>query len=342
MRRSAWTRWWRPEHTWGFGAQVLRGLAQVLFLANPWTGAVFLLTLCLADWRYAGYALGGALLGTGTARALGVSRDRVDPGLEGFNSCLTALCFAVVLGADRPSTALLAAAGSVVVTILTAAVVRLLHVWSLPPLTLPYCLLAVATTVAAPAFQRVRRGGDGVAALPATASGPTALPLEELGAAFFRNVSQLFFLDQWYAGALLLAGVFLASRTAGAAACAGSAAGILTAWALGAPAERVADGTMGCNAVLVALALCGVFLPATPASLLYALLGAATATVLTPALAALLAPSGGRAFTLPFVLTTLGFLAAARSFPRLTGDGNPGPAPLGRRTCRESSVPAGR
>ncbi|MGX1135159.1 urea transporter [Streptomyces glaucescens] len=340
MRRSAWTRWWRPEHTWGFGAQVLRGLAQVLFLASPWSGAVFLLTLCLADWRYAGYALGGAVLGTGTARALGVSRDRVDPGLEGFNSSLAALCFAVVLGADGLSTALLAAAGCVVVTVLTAAVVRLLHVWGLPPLTLPYCLLAVATTVAAPGFQRVRT--DGVAALPAAASGPTALPLQELAAAFFRNVSQLFFLGQWQAGVLLLAGVFLASRTAGLAACAGSATGILTAWALGAPAERVADGTLGCNAVLVALALCGVFLPATPATLLYALLGAATATVLTPALAALLAPSGGRAFTLPFVLTTLGFLVAARSFPRLAGDGHPGPAPIGRRTCRESSVPAGR
>jgi urea transporter len=343
VRRSAWTQRWRPEHTWGFGAQVLRGLAQVLFLANPWTGAVFLLALCSADWRYAGYALGGAVLGTGTARALGVSRDRVDPGLEGFNSALVALCFAVVLGAERPSTALLAAAGCAVVTILTAAVVRLLRVWSLPPLTLPYCLLAVATTVAAPVFRRVWPYDDGLAALPGAASGPTALALEQLGGAFFRNVSQLFFLDQWYAGALLLAGVFLASRTAGLAACAGSATGVLTAWALGAPAEHIADGTMACNAVLVALALCGVFLPATPGTLLYAMLGAATATVLTPAVAALLAPSGGRAFTLPFVLTTLGFLIAARSFPRLTGGRHPGTAPRGHcRTCRESSVPAGR
>ncbi|MEU2226414.1 urea transporter [Streptomyces sp. NPDC018347] len=51
----------------------------------------------------------------------------------------------------------------------------------------------------------------------------------------------------------------------------------------------------------------------------YALLGAATATAVTPAVAHLLAPAGGHAFTWPFVLTTLGFLIAARSFPRLTG-----------------------
>nr|WP_107088934.1 urea transporter [Streptomyces sp. NRRL B-3648] len=60
------------------------------------------------------------------------------------------------------------------------------------------------------------------------------------------------------------------------------------------------------------------------ATLPYALLGAVAATVLTPAVAHLLAPSGGLVLTWPFALTTLGFLAAARSLPRLTpalGDG---------------------
>ncbi|MYR47010.1 urea transporter [Streptomyces sp. SID5910] len=312
----------------GFCTQVLRGVGQVVFQANPWTGAAFAVALCMADWRYAAYALGGAALGTSTARWLGVPRDRQEAGLEGFNSALLALCLAVLLGQDRPATALLAAAGCVVVTVGTAAAVRLLSVWDLPPLTLPYCLLAVAVNVAAPAFRRIQPYGDGLAALPGSASGPTALHLPHLARAFLHNVSQLFFLERWHVGALLLAGVFLASRTAGLIACAGSVTGIVTAWALGAPAERIADGTMGYNAVLVALALCGVFLPAAPATLLYALLGAATATALTPAIAALLAPSGGRAFTWPFVLTTLGFLAAARAFPRLTG-------PHGWSRCRQ-------
>ncbi|MGW0816562.1 urea transporter [Streptomyces viridiviolaceus] len=324
----------------GFCGQVLRGLGQVVFLANPWTGAVFGLALCTADWRYAAYAAGGAALGTWAARGFGVPRDRLDAGLEGFNSALLALCLAVFLGPDRPATALLAAAGCVVVTVGTAAAVRLLHVWNLPPLTLPYCLLAVAVTVAAPAFRRIWPYDDSLAALPGATAGPTALQPHDLARAFLHNVSQLFFLERWYVGALLLAAIFLASRTAGLVACAGSATGIVTAWALGAPAERIADGTMGYNSVLVALALCGTFLPVAPATLLYALLGAATATTLTPAVAALLAPSGGHAFTWPFVLTTLGFLAAARSFPRLAG---PYPAPdhgpamrLRRRTRRRT------
>lgn len=300
---------------------MLRGPAQVMFLANAWTGAVFCLALFAADWRYGAYGLGGAALGTGTARLLGVVRDRLEAGLEGFNSCLVALCFAVFLDAGRLSTVLLAAAGCVVVTVVTAAVVRLLDVWDLPSLTLPYCLLAGAVTVAAPGLRRIWPHGDRPAALPRAADGATSLGLGDVGRAFFRNVSQVFFLDRWYVGALLLVGVFLASRVAGLVACCGSVTGIVTAWALGAPAERIADGTMGYNAVLVALALCGVFLEATPATLLYALLGAATATAVTPAVADLLAPTGAQVFTWPFVLTTFGFLIAARSFPRLTGRG---------------------
>ncbi|EST19106.1 hypothetical protein M878_43345 [Streptomyces roseochromogenus subsp. oscitans DS 12.976] len=298
---------------------MLRGLAQVMFLDSAWSGAVFGLALFTADWRYGAYGVGGAALGTGAACLLGVAPDRVRAGLEGFNSCLIALCFAVFLDARRPATALLAAAACLVVTVVTAAVAQLLHVWDMPTLTLPYCLLAGAVTVAAPAFQRIWAHGGSVAALPHAASGPTGLRPFDVAGAFLRNLSQVFFMDQWYAGALLLAGLFLASRAAGWVACCGSATGILTAWALGAPAARIADGTMGYNAVLVALALCGVFLAVTRATLLYALLGAATATALTPAVAALLAPSGGHAFTWPFVLTALGFLLAARRFPHLTG-----------------------
>ncbi|WP_256725629.1 urea transporter [Streptomyces sp. IMTB 2501] len=298
--------------------RVLRGLAQVMFLDNAWSGTVFGLALFTADWRYGAYGVGGAALGTGVACLLGVARDRVRAGLEGFNSCLIALCFAVFLDARRPATALLAAAACLVVTVVTAAVVQLLHVWNLPTLTLPYCLLAGAVTVAAPAFQRIWTRGGSVAALPHAASGPTILGPYDVAGAFLRNLSQVLFMDQWYAGALLLAGLFLASRAAGCVACCGSATSILTAWALGAPAARIADGTMGYNAVLVASALCGVFLAVTRRTLLYALLGAATATALTPAVAALLAPSGGHAFTWPFVLTTLGFLLAARRFPHLT------------------------
>ncbi|MEV0321855.1 urea transporter [Streptomyces sp. NPDC050658] len=300
-----------------FVAQVLRGQAQVTFLPSAATGALFGVALFAAGWEYGLYALAGTAVATATARAMGASREGVTTGLEGFNGCLTALCFAVFLGAERLSTALLALAGCVVVTVVTAAMTNLLSLWRLPPLTMPYCLLAGVMTLAAPGFERVGQHANGPAALPKAATGPTSLQLTDLARAFFADFAQIFFMPQWYVGALVLIGLFAASRRAGAVACLGSLVGIGVAWALGAPAARIADGSMGYNSVLVALALCGTFLPVRGASVGYAAVGAATATAVGPALSALLAPSGGHAFTWPFILTTLVFLAAAPSFPRL-------------------------
>ncbi len=310
-----------PARVGGFAVTLLRGHAQVTFLPSAAAGALFCLALSAASWEYGLYGLLGTAVGTGAAQLLGVDRDRVESGLEGFNACLTSLSCAVLLGPRHLSTALLAIAGCVIVTVVTAAVTRLLGARGLPSLTLPFCLVASATAIAAPAFRRLWHHGEGLAALAGPATGPTAPRPDQLARGFLAGFAQIFLMPQWYVGALLLAGLLIAGRRAAAVACLGSATGIATAWALGAPAARIADGTAGYNAVLVALALCGVFLPVRAATLAYALVGAAAATALGPAVSALFAPSGGHAFTWPFVLTTLVFLAAARSFPRLGAPG---------------------
>ncbi|WP_049661350.1 urea transporter, partial [Kitasatospora sp. MY 5-36] len=170
---------------------------------------------------------------------------------------------------------------------------------------------------AAPGFRRLWQGAGAPAALPVPAAGPTGLSWDQLWHGFFANIGQIFFMPQWYVGLLFLAGLFAASRLAGLMACAGSATGLLTAWVFGAPGEAVGQGLLGYSGVLVALALCGVFLAPDAWSAAYALVGAAGATVLTPALGAASAPFGGHAFTWPFVLTTLLFLAAVPAVPRL-------------------------
>ncbi|ANZ19598.1 urea transporter [Streptomyces noursei ATCC 11455] len=300
-----------------FVREVLRGQAQVDLLPSALTGLVFSIALFAAGWRYGVYGLTGAAVGTGTARLLGVDRGRVAAGLEGFNSCLVGVACAVFLHADHLSTLLIAVAASAAVTVVTAAAARLLGTWELPTLTLPFCLTATALTVAAPGFQHVWHLSDAPAALPGTASGPTALGFTDLWHAFFANVGEIFLMPQWYVGLIFLVGIFLADRRMGALACAGSAVGILTSWALGAPADQVRQGLMGYDAVLVAMALGGLFLVTDAWSVGYAMVGAVTATVLGPALGALFAPSGGHAFTWPFVLVSLVFLAAVPAFPRL-------------------------
>ncbi|MFJ8471317.1 urea transporter [Kitasatospora sp. NPDC094011] len=297
--------------------EVLRGIAQVDFMLSAVCGLFFVAALFAAGWQYGLYGLLGSAVSTAVAHGLGLRRDTVEAGLAGYNGCLVALACAVFLGPGHPATVVVAVLGAAVAVVVAAGVGTLLAGRGLPALTAPFCLVATAVTVAAPGFRRLWPTGAGPAALPVPAAGGASLSWEQLWHGFFANIGQIFFMPQWYVGLLFLAGLFAVSRLAGAVACAGSAVGLLTAWAFGAPAEAVGQGLLGYSGVLVALALCGVFVAADGWSAAYAVLGAAAATVLTPALGAVTAPFGGHAFTWPFVLTTLLFLAAVPAVPRL-------------------------
>ncbi|MFD9686105.1 urea transporter [Kitasatospora sp. NPDC059088] len=297
--------------------EVLRGVAQVDFMPSAVCGLLFVVALFAAGWQYGVYGLLGSAVSTAAGYALRLRRDTVEAGLTGYNGCLVALGCAVFLDPGRPATVVVAVLGAVVAVVVTAGLGVLLEGRGLPALTAPFCLVATAVTVAAPGFRRLWPEGGSPAALPAPATGGTGLSWEHLWHGFFANIGQVFLMPQWYVGLLFLAGLFAAGRLAGLMACVGSATALLTARVLGAPAEAVEQGLLGYSSVLVALALCGVFIAPDGWSAAYAVLGAAAATVLTPALGAVTAPFGGHAFTWPFVLTTLLFLAAVPAIPRL-------------------------
>ncbi|MBO0510835.1 urea transporter [Streptomyces beijiangensis] len=281
-------------------------------------GLFFVAALFASGWQYGLYGLLGASVATATAYVLGVDRTIVEAGLRGFNGCLVATGYAVFLGPDHASTVILAIGGSVTVVMVTSALANILGTWNIPTFTMPFCIMASVMTVAAPSFQRVWHGGTDLAALPTAATGATRLSWDDLWHAFFGNIGQIFFMPQWYVGLLFLVGILVASRTAAAMACVGSVIGIFVAWALGSPASGVAQGLMGYNAVLVAMALCGVFIKLGSWSFAYAVIGAAAATGLTAAMGTFFAPFGGHTFTWPFVLTALVFVAAVPSFTRLS------------------------
>ncbi|MER5728152.1 urea transporter [Streptomyces sp. NPDC002138] len=306
-----------PAQPASFVQEVLRGVAQVDFMPHAVTGIFFIGALAAAGWEFALYGLLGSVVGTATAYAFGIDRTLVSAGLRGFNGTLVALSFAVFLGARHLSTVLLAIGGCITVVVITSALATILGTWDIPTFTMPFCIMASVMTVAAPNFSRVWHGGPDLAALPKPAVDTTALDWEQLWHGFFANFGQIFFMPQWYVGLVFLAGITVASRVAAAMACVGSAVALFVAWAMGSPAKGVSEGLMGYNSVLVAMALCGVFLVTGGWSFGYAVLGAAAATGLTTAMAAFFAPFGGHTFTWPFVLTSLVFVAAVPAIPRL-------------------------
>ncbi|MER6105628.1 urea transporter [Streptomyces sp. NPDC001832] len=290
------------------GLVQLRGIAQVALTSSPWAGLLFTVALFVDGWRIGVYGLLGAASSAAAAALLGAERQGVGKGLQGYCGCLTGIALVVRLGASW-QTAVLTVLGAAVCSVLSAAAGRLLTPLGLPVLTAPYCLVAGALTVALP-------NAPVVAGAAARVQGFTDLTAAEAGRAFCNNIGQIFFLDKWYAGLIVLAGLFVASRVAALAAMGASAVALLTACAMGLPADRIAEGLYGYNAVLCAIALTAVFLALTPWTAGYAALAVVASVPFAAAWEAFAQPSGGTPFTWPFTVTTWLFLAAAPALDR--------------------------
>ncbi|MDF5756115.1 urea transporter [Spongiactinospora sp. TRM90649] len=299
----------------GLPLATLRGVAQVDFQSSYWTALLFVLALLLAGWQFAVFALLGTFVSTLTAWFLGANRDRITLGLEGFNGTLIGV--AVVLFFDvRWITVLLTIMTSVMGAVVTSALNSMLSPYNVATLTAPFCAVTTALVVAAPSFERVWRGH--IMGPPPSAGHPgTALTFTDVWQGLLNGIAQVFFQGKWYVGLTFLIGLLVASRVAGIAAFVSSAIGMIVAWILGAPAADIGAGLYGYNAVLAGLALTGVFVAVTPWGVLYAVLAAIGATVLTAALNNFFEPFQGSTLTWPFVLVTWFFLAAVPVLSRI-------------------------
>ncbi|MFD7496932.1 urea transporter [Streptomyces sp. NPDC059832] len=290
------------------GLVQLRGIAQVALTSSPWAGLLFTVALFVGGWRIGVYGLLGAASSAGAAVLLGADRQGVGKGLEGYCGCLTGIALVVRLGASW-QTAVLAVLGAAVCSVLSAAAGRLLTPLGLPVLTAPYCLVVSALTIALPK-------APVTAGAAARVPGFTDLTAAEAGRALCNNIGQIFFLDKWYAGLILLAGLLVASRIAALAAVGASAVALLTACATGLPADRITEGLYGYNAVLCAIALAATFLTLTPWTAGYAALAVVASVPFAAAWEAFAQSFGTTPFTWPFTVTTWLFLAAGPALGR--------------------------
>lgn len=307
---------WHERQPALFLAETLRGIGQVDLQAKLVTGVAITVALFAAGWKPGVFGLLGAAVSTATAIVLRVDHRQVYYGLEGYCGALLGIAAVTFLGLHA-STWLVAISGAIACTIITATLAAMLGTWSLPALTGPFCIVGSAIAIGGPGFDRIWHGGA-AAALPSATSGSTTLTFGHLVESFFTNVSQIFLLDKWWSGLIMLVGLGLASRSVLLMACIGSLVGTLTAWLLGAPGELVTEGIYGYNAVLVMIALGATFLAPTAINLLYAVVAATFSVALTATLANFFAPFGGHTLTWPFNLATWAFLAAMPVFAAIT------------------------
>lgn len=301
-----------------FADAVLRGIGQVMFQNNAFSGALFLVGICLNSALFGVAAMVGSVASTATAYALRVDRAQARAGLYGFNGTLVGIALAYFLRSEVVTWAYVVAA-SASSTVVTAALSNLLGKGR-PALTAPFVVVTLSFVLAADRFGALHTTGLlPTAELP---KGTTAVvgvvDASTLVSGFFKGVAEIFFQDNVWTGAVLLAGLFVGSRVACVAAALGSFIGMLVAWRMGATEESIRLGLFGFNPALTAIALASVFLVLDLASALYALLAVLVTAVVFASVSAALRPIGMPALTAPFVLVTWAFLLAVQTFGRLT------------------------
>lgn len=301
----------------GFVDAVLRGVGQVMFQNNTFTGLLFLIGIFVNSWVFGIAAIVGTVVSTATAMLLGVDGSLVRSGLYGFNGTLVGIAFAFYLQ-PQPLVWVYIVFGSAMSTVVMATLMNVLGTWQTPALTAPFVFTTWFFLLASPQFAGLHATSLlPTAALPKalTATGvPTVATFYD---GFFKGPAEVFFQDNVITGAIFLIAILVSSRISCVAAVLGSVLGILVGLGMGAAEPSVRLGLYGYNPVLTAIALGGFFYVLDWKSYLYALLGTIVTVVVFAAVVVGLTPLGAPALTAPFVFTTWLFILAKPLFQRL-------------------------
>lgn len=267
----------------------LRGVGQIMFQGNAWTGLFFLAGISLASPAMLAGAVLGAVIGPAFAYLAGYDRRDIDQGLYGFNSTLVGLALPALLLPWHPLTWGASVVGCVLATIIARLGIRFLR---FPAYTAPF---VVATWI-------VLLTIHGTMGHSIDAPAPPSV-VEEGGfwAFVLRGEAEVMLGANAMSGALFLIGIAISNPWHAVLALGGSIVGTAVGLYHGDPETNISIGLYGYNASLAAIAL---FLPKPSFTL--PLLAALVSTPLTEYFPDSL---GIPALTAPFVLASWVVLA---------------------------------
>jgi solute carrier family 14 (urea transporter)/urea transporter len=251
----------------------LRGVGQVMFQNNPWSGLVILLALAWQSVYCMTMGVLGLVSATGLAFAIGLNKDAIRSGLFGFNGFLVGLALATFdrgcqsaadcqLGLWKFSViAIPVVLFGMFSTIFAVSLGNfLVPVYSVPAFTLPFnfaALLFLSTALSSQSFPQPFTqdllpppGGDEEWAWIEWDALLEALP---------KGVGQVYLADDTVSGIVIICGIAVCSPASAALAIWGSFLGILTAVLMQCPSDAIYSGLWGHNAVLGMMAIGGTF-----------------------------------------------------------------------------------
>jgi len=298
-----------------FPIACLRGAGQVFFMENAFTGLLFVAAIAYASyatgiWATTIGAVVGLVIATLTAKLLDCDEPSIHSGLFGFNGILVGVALPTFIAAT-PQLWFYIIIGSALSTVITAAFsATLTKSWGIPGSTGPFVLTGWLLVAGAYSFGALDVTGDSPKLVSDYVQGAASIPANiELVQIFFPNIAQVFLLGNEVSGALILIGIFVASRQAGIAAALGSLIAIVTAIAMRADPAVVIQGLYGFSPVLTAIAVGVVFLKTDGKVIAYAALATIVTVFIQGAYDVIMPPMGLPSFTAPYVLTLYLFIA---------------------------------
>lgn len=295
--------------------QSLRGASQVFFMENAVTGALFFVAMAYASfatgqWSTTIGAAVGVLVATLTAQLLDCDEKSIASGLFGFNGVLVGAALPTFIAAS-PQLWVYVVVGAAASTVVTAAFsATITNNWGIPGSTGPFVLVGWLMVAGAYSFGGLQPSGIAPKLATDYVQGLLSIPAPlELLQIFLRNVGQVFLLGNEISGAIVLAGIFVASVPAGLLVAAGSLVALVVSIGMGADPATVVQGLYGFSPVLTALAVGLIFLKPSPKVAAYALLATIVTVFVQGALDVIVAPAGIPSFTAPYVLTMYLFIA---------------------------------
>lgn len=296
----------------GFFKVLLRGVGQVMFQGNAWTGLLFVAGIFWGAYasdnlNVAWGAMLALMVSTATGYILNLPEKDGQQGLWGFNGVLVGCAFPTFLGNTVWMWLSLALCSALTVWV-REALNNVMKPWKINSFTFPFVISTWLFLLSSRALFGLEPSHLPSPTLPDNLETGGLLYTEHVVTYCLRGISQVFLLDSWVTGLLFLVGLLISSRWAAVWAAIGSAAAIVTASALGASAHDISHGLYSFSAVLTAIALATVFYRPTWRSALWAVIGVIVTVVSQAAMNVAFEPFGLSTLTAPFCIATWMFL----------------------------------
>lgn len=220
---------------------ILRGVGQVMFQNNPYSGLLFLLGIFYNSWILGLAALLGTIISTGAAYLLKYEQEAIENGLYGFNGTLTGIALWFFFDVNLTTTLALVI-GAVLSTLVMHFIKKIGTPFTAPFVVVTWFLIYTLLFV----FK-----------LPLASTPSTPENTIDLLATLSHSFGQVMFQENIITGLLFLAGIFINNRLTAAYAVYAAILGSLTGWLISETDLTINAGLMGYNAILCAIALSG-------------------------------------------------------------------------------------